>query len=83
MRYCLPRSDEFLLRQPASRSPEIADGYTLCFKEAHCIDEPRQFRRSCCNSTLGHGDFCRRCTGCSFKVADAIDRGVERAQLSR
>ena len=69
--------------QFASRSPEVAHGCSLGFEELHRIDEPRQFLCSDSNSTLGRGDLCRQGIGCSLKFADAIDRGVKRAQLSR
>ena len=66
-----------------SRLPEIGHGCSLGFEEPERIHEPRQFHRSDRYGTAGRDDLRWRGTECSLKVADAVDRSVERAQLMR
>ena len=67
----------------ASRLPEIGHGCSLGFEEPQRIHEPRQFHRSDGNGTAGRDDLRWRGIECSLKVADPVDRSVERAQLMR
>jgi len=81
--FLAPSSEQLVSASFASRFPEIGYGCPLGFEEPQRVNKPRQFHSSDSNGTASRGDLFGRGTGCSLKVADPVDRSVERPQLWR